>query len=98
MVTGEGRLDGQSLFGKASIAVARRSKAAGVPVLAVVGGLGEGYEGAHAEGIDAALPTAPGPISLEEAQARAGELITAATERAFRMLALGKHASRDRRQ
>jgi glycerate kinase len=97
VVTGEGRLDGQSLFGKASITVARRSKAAGVPVLAVVGGLGEGYEGAHAEGIDAAIPAAPGPISLEEAQARAAELITAATERAFRMLALGKHASRDRR-
>ncbi len=98
VITGEGRLDGQSLFGKATVAVARRAKRAGVPVLAIVGGLGDGYEAAYAEGIDAIVPVAPGPMTLLEAQARAAELISAATERAFRMMALGNHASRPGRQ
>jgi glycerate 2-kinase len=98
VITGEGRLDGQSLFGKASVAAARRAKEAGVPVLAIVGGLGSGYEAAYAEGIYAVLPVAPGPMSLDESQAQAAALISAAAERAFRMMALGKHASRPRRQ
>ena len=98
VITGEGRLDGQSLFGKATVAVARRAKRAGVPVLAIVGGLGDGYEAAYAEGIDAIVPVAPGPMTLLESQARAAELISAATERAFRMMALGNHASRPGRQ
>jgi len=99
VITGEGLLDGQSPFGKATVAVARRAKKAGAPVLAIVGGLGEGYEAALAEGIDAVMPIVPGPLSLEEAQTRAKELITAATQRAFRMIELGiKHASGARRQ
>lgn len=99
VITGEGRLDGQSLFGKASVAVARRARKAGVPVLAIAGGLGEGWEDAYGEGIDAVQPIAPGPLSLEEMQAQAAELIRQATQRAFRMMALGiQHAPRARRQ
>jgi glycerate 2-kinase len=98
VITGEGKLDRQSLFGKATISVARRAKKAGVPVLAIVGSAGDGYEAAYKEGIDAVMPLAPGPITLEECQAHAAELVTAATQRAFRMMALGKHASRSRRQ
>jgi glycerate 2-kinase len=63
-----------------------------------VGSAGDGYEAAYKEGIDAVMPLAPGPITLEECQAHAAELVTAATQRAFRMMALGKHASRSRRQ
>lgn len=98
VITGEGQLDGQSLFGKASVAVARRAKRAGVPVLAVVGGLGDGYEAAYDEGVTAMQPIVSTPMALEEAQRRAAELVTAATERGFRMIELGKHASRHRRQ
>lgn len=88
VITGEGRLDGQSLAGKATVTVARRAKKAGVPVLAIVGGLGGGYEAAYAEGISAVQPITTGAMSLEEAQKHAGELITAATERAFRMITI----------
>jgi glycerate 2-kinase len=98
VITGEGRLDGQSLFGKATVAVARRAKHAGVPVLAVAGGLGEGWEAARTEGIQHIEPIAPPDMPLHEAQARAAELITAATARALRMMTLGKHASRPGRQ
>jgi glycerate kinase len=99
VITGEGRLDDQSLFGKTTVAVARRAKRAGVPVLALAGGLGEGYEAAYDEGVCAVLPVAPGPITLDEAQQRAAELVQAATRRAFRIMALsGPHAPRPRRQ
>lgn len=98
VITGEGRLDGQSLFGKATIAVARRAKRAGVPVLAIVGGLGPGYKAASAEGVGEIIPIAPASMPLKEAQSRAAELVTAAAERAFRMIAVGKHASGPGRQ
>ncbi|MBV8085778.1 MAG: glycerate kinase [Chloroflexi bacterium] len=99
VLTGEGMLDGQSLFGKSTVAVARRAKRAGVPVLALVGGLGPGYQAAYEEGISAIMPIVPGPMPLEEAQARAAELVREATGRAFRMIGLGDlHAPRPRRQ
>lgn len=74
LITGEGRLDSQSLHGKTPVGVARIAKAAGVPVIALAGSLGEGYQQVYAAGIDAAFSLAPGPLSLEQA------LATAATE------------------
>lgn len=88
-VTGEGRLDGQSLFGKASVTVARRARAAGVPVAAVVGSLGPGYEGAWAEGIRAVEAIATGPADLEALVRDWRALVRAAAERLARALQLG---------
>ncbi|OWL88613.1 glycerate kinase [Halopseudomonas aestusnigri] len=72
VITGEGRLDGQSLHGKTPVGVARLARAAGVPVIALAGSLGEGYQRLYAEGIGAAFSLAPGPLSLEQAMAEAG--------------------------
>jgi glycerate kinase len=44
VVTGEGRLDGQTAFGKAPQYVARLARAAGKPVVCVAGSLGPGHE------------------------------------------------------
>ena len=71
VITGEGRLDSQSLHGKTPVGVARIAKAAGVPVLALAGSLGEDYQALYAAGIDAAFSLAPGPLSLEQALAGA---------------------------
>ena len=49
--TGEGQLDSQSLRGKVVIGIARRAAAQKVPVIAVVGSIGEGAEGAYALGV-----------------------------------------------
>ena len=57
VITGEGRLDRQSLRGKTVIGVARRAKAKGVPVIAVVGAVGEGAEEAYDEGVSAIFST-----------------------------------------
>ncbi len=71
VISGEGRADGQSAGGKVLSGVARRAQAAGVPVLALVGCLGEGHEALYPLGVRAILPIVPGPVSLDEALAQA---------------------------
>ena len=66
VITGEGRLDGQSLRGKAPIGVAERAKRAGVPVVALVGVVGEGYEAVRDHGISAVFTSGRHPGTLEE--------------------------------
>jgi glycerate kinase len=51
--TGEGRLDGQSLRGKAVTGIARRAKVVGVPVIALVGEVEPGYRAVYEEGVTA---------------------------------------------
>lgn len=51
VITGEGRLDSQSLRGKVVSGVAARAKRAGVPVVALVGALGEGADGIYDLGV-----------------------------------------------
>ncbi len=51
VLTGEGKIDSQSLRGKVVIGVARRAKKANVPVLAVVGDISDDVEGAYDEGV-----------------------------------------------
>lgn len=51
VLTGEGKIDSQSLRGKVVIGVARRAKKANVPVVAVVGDISDDVEGAYDEGV-----------------------------------------------
>ena len=64
VVTGEGRMDWQSAFGKVPGGVAKRAKARGIPVAALVGGMGPGCERLAEFGIGSILPTVPGPMEL----------------------------------
>lgn len=50
VLTGEGRLDSQSRFGKAAMGVAARAARAGVPTIAIVGATGPGWESCLASG------------------------------------------------
>ncbi len=51
--TGEGRIDPQSMHGKAVVGVAKRAKRAGVPVIAVVGDIADGIDEAYHLGVAA---------------------------------------------
>ncbi len=75
LVTGEGRLDGQTLHGKTPLGVARLAQAAGVPVVALGGSLGPGYEALYEQGVSAAFSLCEGPQSLAEAMACAEQQI-----------------------
>jgi len=65
--TGEGRMDAQTLHGKTPAGVARHAQALGLPVIAIAGSLGEGYEALYKIGITAAFSLTPGPVSLAQA-------------------------------
>lgn len=73
VVTGEGRIDSQSLRGKVVIGVARRAKTAGVPVVALVGDIGEGAEEAYAQGVTGIFSTNRAAIPFDQARLRARE-------------------------
>lgn len=66
VITGEGKLDSQSLRGKVVIGVARRAKKANVPVAALVGASETEIEGAYAEGVAGVFPINPAPKTFDE--------------------------------
>ncbi|MEB2399051.1 MAG: glycerate kinase [Alcaligenaceae bacterium] len=65
--TGEGRMDAQTLLGKTPAGVARYAGKENIPVIALAGSLGEGYEQLYQAGITAAFSIAPGPVTLQDA-------------------------------
>ncbi|MCY4582951.1 MAG: glycerate kinase, partial [Chloroflexi bacterium] len=89
VITGEGQIDFQTVYNKAPIGVARRAKQRDIPVLAVCGSLGRGFEDVHREGIDAVVSILSAPMTLEESSARAGELIADAVAGAMRSMRVG---------
>ncbi len=86
VLTGEGRTDAQTISGKAPWGVAQAAKRVGIPVVLLTGEIGEGAEQLYQHGIDVMFPIVIGPMTQHEAMAQAGELLTAATERLFRIL------------
>ena len=67
VVTGEGRLDGQSVMGKAPVGVAKLAKKYGKKVIAFSGCIGEDASVCNQHGIDAFFPIIPGVVTLQEA-------------------------------
>ncbi|WP_041544308.1 glycerate kinase [Oceanobacillus iheyensis] len=67
VITGEGKIDGQTIYGKTPIGVAKAAKKFGVPVIALSGTLGADYEIVYDHGIDAAFSIVQGPCDLEDA-------------------------------
>lgn len=92
VITGEGRLDGQSLHGKTPVGVAHVARRAGVPVIALAGSVGEGLAELREVGIEAAFSLAPGPITLADACARAAEELENRAEALARFWSLAQAA------
>ncbi|MEI2416826.1 glycerate kinase [Orrella sp. JC864] len=74
-ITGEGRMDAQTLHGKTPAGVAAIAKAAGVPTVALAGSLGQGYQALYEAGIHAAFSLVSGPMTLEQALADTERLL-----------------------
>ncbi len=90
VITGEGRLDSQTLSGKGPLGLARAAKEHGVPVVALAGAIGEGEAELAAAGLEAIMSICPGPLSLEEAMGETDRLLEEAAARLGRWLALGR--------
>ena len=84
VITGEGRIDAQTPHGKTPAGVAKAARQLGIPVVAIAGSLGPGYDAVHDCGIREVIPIQSGTMSLAEAMARAPELLAAAAERVAR--------------
>ena len=67
VITGEGRLDGQTVMGKAPIGVAKLAKKHAKPVIAFAGCVTEDATACNEQGIDAYFPILRGVTTLEEA-------------------------------
>lgn len=83
VITGEGRMDWQSYFGKVPSGVGKRCKRANIPAVAIVGGLLDGYQEIYKTGIRSVATTVNGVMRLEEAIEQGEELYKDA---AFRLL------------
>ena len=98
VVTGEGRTDWQSSFGKVMQGIGDRCARKGVPVVGLSGSLGPGYETIYEHGIDSLMTTVDGPMGLDEAMTDAVMLYQKAAVRMFRMIRAGMRvAKKDKR-
>ncbi|MED3916378.1 glycerate kinase [Priestia megaterium] len=75
VITGEGRIDGQTIYGKTPIGVAKTAKKHSVPVIAIAGSIGVGSEAVYEHGISALFSIVPGAVNLSEALEKADENI-----------------------
>lgn len=88
VITGEGRMDAQSLYGKAPVGIAKRAKKFGKPVIAIVGSADSSLSEIYAHGIDLVIDIVNEPMSVEEAMNNVAVLVENAAETAFRAFLL----------
>lgn len=84
VITGEGQIDFQTIFGKAPAGVAARAKAQGVPCIALAGSIGENLGDLHQHGLDAVFSICQGPLSLQQAMQTSETLLARAAEQTVR--------------
>lgn len=88
VITGEGRIDSQSVNGKVPVGVAKRASKYNVPVIAIVGSIGEGASAVYSWGIDAIVDIVTRPMNLSEAMENASEMIEDTAENLMRILSV----------
>lgn len=86
VVTGEGRVDAQTAYGKTAMGVAQRARSVGVPVICVGGGVTSDGAALMAGLGAVTVAVSERPVSLDEAVAAGAEPIRRAGERAARLL------------
>ena len=87
IITGEGRLDSQSLSGKAVIGISRIAQKYNVPVIAVVGSVADDVSPVYTQGVTAVFTTNTQPVPFEIAAANTGRNLAFTVENIRRMIA-----------
>ncbi|MBI1388656.1 MAG: glycerate kinase [bacterium] len=85
VLTGEGRLDEQTQYGKAPAGVAKRAKRLGVAAVGLGGSVSGEMSALYELGMTAMFSIAPGPIDLNDAMTRAAELLEHTSEQVVRL-------------
>jgi len=96
VITGEGRIDAQTTYGKTLTGVGRLARRHGVPVVALAGAVQEEGDRLAEIGINAAISIIPGPMSEGEALARASLLVQDAAEKVMRLILTGREVGEGR--
>jgi glycerate 2-kinase len=91
VITGEGRIDGQTIFGKTPVGVAKAAKRYHIPVIALAGSVSDDSDVVLNYGIDALYSIVPGIISLEKAIESAEYYITKAARNIAAACKIGKN-------
>lgn len=86
VITGEGKIDSQTAYGKAPAGVAKRAKKYDIPVIAVAGSLGADYEAVFDHGIDAVFSIVQGVTTLPDALKHGPENLVKTCENIARLL------------
>ncbi|MYM28081.1 glycerate kinase [Duganella sp. CY15W] len=89
VITGEGRIDGQTIHGKTPIGVARVAQRHGKPVIAIAGSLSTGAAAVHEHGIQAVFGAVSRPCTVDEALAAAAVNVRSAARNIAATLRLG---------
>ena len=89
VITGEGKMDYQSVYGKVASGVAMEAKKQNIPCVAIVGGMGKDASDLYKYGVESIITTINAAIPIETAMEQAEELFVNAAERMFRMIRVG---------
>lgn len=90
VITGEGRIDNQSVNGKAPVGIALTAKKYNIPVIAIVGSSDKNLTDIYKNGIDLVLDIINEPMSLDKAIKNVKELLEFTGEKAIRAFYLGR--------
>jgi glycerate 2-kinase len=85
VITGEGKIDSQTAFGKTPFGVAQLAKKRNIPVVAIAGSLGEGYQTLYDKGFDEIYSIMDKSMSLKYAIENAALLLENSAENAIRL-------------
>ena len=89
--TGEGKIDAQTLRGKVVVGVGQRALKKDVPVIGVVGAIGEGIDEVYLKGITSLFSINPVPMDFEEAKYLAKNNLAITMDNLMRTIAKIKH-------
>lgn len=89
VITGEGNLDEQSLYGKVPVGIAKRLETHKIPLIVIAGGIGKNTAEAYELGISSMASGICRVMDIEYALNNPGELLPDAAERAMRLIKIG---------
>lgn len=90
VITGEGALDGQSIYGKVPVGVAQAAAKYGIPVIALTGTIGHTAGSVYDAGISSVMSIINAPMTLEQAIKNCHMLAADASERLMRVIRIYK--------
>ena len=90
VVTGEGRMDGQTVYGKTPAGVARVARENNKPVIAICGSAGHGVDKVHSIGIGAYFTALQEPLSEDDLPSKGPALLEACAREVARLISIGQ--------